>query len=171
MFALLWAPEKGLSPPTQGAGDFSTGFLGIIAPALTRKLNAVEYKASDHPIRAPWEPRPPAEKQLVGVDIFLDWRKGTPDELAGILQQASGDCFLLNMITNRGVKVWPGGVPETFCTDHWRCRFTRSDGRAVTHRQILGLLGLIEEAGLDFIKTEHLCTFDGEPGFSLGQGQ
>ena len=28
------------------------------------------------------------------------------------------------MITNRGTKVWPDGAPETFCTDHWRCRFT-----------------------------------------------
>ncbi|MBL4544633.1 MAG: hypothetical protein JKP95_01840 [Oceanicaulis sp.] len=29
----------------------------------------------------------------------------------------------LKMITNRGVKVWPQGLPETFKTDHWRCRF------------------------------------------------
>ncbi|MFY7854825.1 MAG: hypothetical protein ACOVQT_01690 [Rubrivivax sp.] len=24
---------------------------------------------------------------------------------------------------------------------------------------------------MDFIKTEHLCTFDGEAGYALGQGQ
>ncbi|WP_397420086.1 hypothetical protein [Phenylobacterium sp.] len=24
---------------------------------------------------------------------------------------------------------------------------------------------------MEFIKTEHLCTFDGEAGYSLGQGQ
>jgi isocitrate dehydrogenase len=29
----------------------------------------------------------------------------------------------------------------------------------------------LARAGIDFIKTEHLCTFDGEPGYSLGQGQ
>ena len=29
----------------------------------------------------------------------------------------------LQMITNRGVKVYPNGNPHTFCTDHWRCRF------------------------------------------------
>jgi isocitrate dehydrogenase len=67
--------------------------------------------------------------------------------------------------------VWPGGAPETFCTDHWRCRFISDNANSVTHWQIVGLLGRIERAGLDFIKTEHLCTFDGEPGFSLGQGQ
>jgi len=27
------------------------------------------------------------------------------------------------------------------------------------------------EAGFDFIKTENLCVFDGEAGYSLGQGQ
>src|SRR5262249_8190657 len=33
--ALLCLPESGLTPPVEGAGDFSTGTLGIIAPALT----------------------------------------------------------------------------------------------------------------------------------------
>ena len=75
------------------------------------------------------------------------------------------------MITNRGVKVWPGGVPETFCTDHWRCRYMAPDGENATHRQLVSLLERFEAAGFDFIKTENLFTFDGEPGFSLGQGQ
>jgi hypothetical protein len=44
VFALLWAPEKGLSPPVKGAGDFSTGFLGIIAPALTSGLHCWKHK-------------------------------------------------------------------------------------------------------------------------------
>lgn len=36
---------------------------------------------------------------------------------------------------------------------------------------ILELLGRLHRAGVDFVKTEHLYTFDGVPGFSLGQGQ
>lgn len=108
---------------------------------------------------------------MVGVDVFFDWRQGTPDELGAQLLQAEGEGFRLNMITNRGVKVWPGGMSETFCTDHWRSRFMHSEGPVVTHQQIIALLTRIEALGLDFIKTEHLCTFDGEPGFSLGQGQ
>jgi isocitrate dehydrogenase len=69
------------------------------------------------------------------------------------------------------VKVWPGGMPETFCADHWRARFHRDDMAPITHRDVLSLLDQVLGLGLDFIKTEHLCTFDGEPGFSLGQGQ
>ena len=43
--------------------------------------------------------------------------------------------------------------------------------RAVTNRDIIDLLHNLESDGLDFIKTENLCTFDDEPGYALGQGQ
>jgi isocitrate dehydrogenase len=76
------------------------------------------------------------------------------------------------MITNRGVKVFPDGFPETMCTDHWRCRFrATTESGIVDHMQIIGLLQRVVAAGLDFVKTEHLYTFDGLPGFSLGQGE
>ena len=70
------------------------------------------------------------------------------------------------MISNRGVKVWPGGHAETFCSDHWRCRFLpESEGGKVAHAQVVSLLGRIANEGYDFIKTEGLYTFDGERGF------
>jgi isocitrate dehydrogenase len=93
------------------------------------------------------------------------------DALAARMKPEAGGGLTLAMITNRGVKVWPGGLPETFCTDHWRCRFTVEQGKTLAHSAIAELLGRLAKAGIDFIKTEHLCTFDGEPGFSLGQGQ
>jgi isocitrate dehydrogenase len=75
------------------------------------------------------------------------------------------------MITNRGVKVYPAGMPETFRSDHWRCRFVRSDGGTADFGDILDLLGALHSHGLEVIKTEQLYTFDGEPGYSLGQGE
>jgi len=84
--------------------------------------------------------------------------------------EANGDGFELQMITNRGVKVFPGGMPETFCTDHWRCRFMGT-GETVTTSQIVELIKRIDSVGIEFIKLENLCTFDGEIGYSLGQGQ
>ncbi len=116
-----------------------------------------------------------AKKGLVGVDIFIHARDIKPDDLAIAVQQAlmSGTThlpFKLQMITNRGVKVWPDGFSETFCTDHWRCRFMGVD-QTTTHGKIIALLVAIHSAGLDFIKMENLCTFDGEPGYALGQGQ
>jgi isocitrate dehydrogenase len=35
----------------------------------------------------------------------------------------------------------------------------------------VALLGRLASNGLPFLKTEGLYTFDGTPGFSLGQGQ
>jgi isocitrate dehydrogenase len=116
--------------------------------------------------------RTPAKKDTVGVDVFLDWDEANrnPDVLGEKLLPVCGDDFELAMISNRGQKVWPHGLPETFCVDHWRCRFMSKNG-ALNHQQIIGLLDRVASAGFDFIKTENLCNFDGQPGYSLGQGQ
>jgi isocitrate dehydrogenase len=44
-------------------------------------------------------------------------------------------------------------------------------GGPVPHTEIAALLARAADAGVDFVKTEHLCTFDDRPGFSLAQGQ
>lgn len=75
------------------------------------------------------------------------------------------------MISNRGQSVWPQGAPETLLTDHWRCRFLAADGATTSATRIVALLERLVGAGLEPIKTEGLYTFDGEPGFSRGQGQ
>jgi isocitrate dehydrogenase len=112
-----------------------------------------------------------SKKELVGVDVFLDWLKGSPDSLGESVGKVSGEDLKLTMISNRGVKVWPGGKSETFCSDHWRCRFMPRSGNTITHAQIISLLDRIAGAGYDFIKTENLCNFDGERGYSLDQGE
>lgn len=135
-------------------------------------LPAVSYnKNSDGGFKVFATPTVPAKKEVVGVDVFLHQRDMSPAELGKRLTEVSGDGLVIKLITNRGVKVWPDGFPETFCTDHWRCRFKSESGGAVSHTQIVALLGRVAAAGLDFIKTEHLCLFNGEPGYSLGQGE
>jgi isocitrate dehydrogenase len=41
----------------------------------------------------------------------------------------------------------------------------------VSTAECIALLGRLADAGLPFVKTEGLYTFDGEPGFTRGQGQ
>ena len=65
-----------------------------------------------------------------------------------------------------GDGIGPGGFEETFCSDHWRCRFTAEQGKPVTHEQIVRLLSRLGESKFDFIKTEHLYAFNGEKGYS-----
>jgi isocitrate dehydrogenase len=112
------------------------------------------------------------EKKLEGVDVFIDWDADgrDPNIIGQMLQGISTDSLKLKMITNRGVKVFPGGLPETFCTDHWRCRFVKQQEN-VTHADIRELLNKVESIELDWIKLEQLCSFDGERGYSLGQGE
>jgi isocitrate dehydrogenase len=133
------------------------------------RLRPQRYK-SDR--MTPPEIRPPAPttKALVGVDVFVAGRMPA-DDLAATLEAHQPDSLPLLMITNRGVKVWPEGHPETFCTDHWRCRFMGKDGAEISHRDVVTLLDRLAGGNVDFIKTEHLYTFDGQPGYSLGQGQ
>ena len=119
---------------------------------------------------APYKRRERQTKTLVGVDVFVDMPTQNPDELASKLNLAAGGAALsLKMITNRGVKVWPQGLPETFKTDHWRCRFMGEGVRK--NADVVDLLTRLEKSGVDFVKTEQLYEFDGKPGYSLGQGQ
>ncbi len=112
-----------------------------------------------------------AAKQIVGVDVYFDWMAGTASDLGGLMERLNGEGLRLASIANRGVKVYPGGHTETFCSDHWRCRFVSDagGGNAVAHEQVAGLLARAAAAGLDFIKTENLCNFDGQPGYSHAQ--
>jgi len=136
-----------------------------------KKLKPVHYDATRGAIPIPvYERKVPVRKDLVGMDVFVEWR-GTADDLAERLRVAEDGLVSLKLITNRGVKVWPEGLPETFCTDHWRCRFEARPGKAPNKAILAQLLGRLALAGVEFVKTEHLFTFDGVPGYSLGQGQ
>lgn len=156
----------------------TSGFADAVIERIGQKprvLQAVDYTSSG--VRGMPVPKPSptyrAKKETVGVDVFLCWADGTPDDLAARLTPLDAGALKLAMITNRGVKVWPEGMPETFCTDHWRCRFMGPEGlpEAEVQAHIVKLLGAVNDANLDFIKIETLRTFDGEPGYSLGQGQ
>jgi isocitrate dehydrogenase len=139
-----------------------------------QKFKAVTYKPAPKQAAAaaPSGTREP-KKDMVGVDVFIQWRPGKPAELGYQLEKIAGPDFRLTMVSNRGVKVYPGGFEETFLSDNWRCRFHASTGKEspVSHRQLVGLLQRVTDAGLDFIKTESLCHFDGERAYSLDQGE
>ncbi len=138
---------------------------------LPKTLEAVGYPSGTGRIAVQVRERPRARKELVGIDVFIDSLEPV-DKIAKVLEASAGPELGLVMITNRGQKVYPGGVPETYCVDHWRCRFQGEEPeQPVAYEQVLALLGRLADAGLPFIKTEGLFSFDGQPGFSLGQGQ
>ena len=135
------------------------------------KLQKLGYSNNLEQIRVELKPRSVAERKLVGMDIFLQWKGKHPDELGDKLKQCMIGKIRLKMITNRGTKVYPNGHPETFCTDHWRCRFECQDLNDCDYQAMIYLLQKVHSAGFDVIKTENLYYFDGVPGFSAAQGQ
>jgi isocitrate dehydrogenase len=82
------------------------------------------------------------QKDSVGVDVFVHWAGTCPQMIWPSRSKAIESCdgLKLSMITNRGIKIWPDGFPETFCTDHWRCRFQNVNNSPITKQQIINLL-------------------------------
>jgi isocitrate dehydrogenase len=133
-------------------------------------LKSVEYKNFKAPTQI-YTTVPGSVKELVGIDVFVGW-KDTANELASILQLTEGDGLKLDMISNRGTKVWPDGFPDTLTTDVYRCRFLKKLGsKTMTHATSVSQMGRIAAQALDIVKFESLYTFDGQIGYSLGQGQ
>ncbi len=164
--------REGVSKRKVGTKEFAEAVVANLGK-LPETLKPVTYAAEGSiPPASAAVIHPHAKKETIGVDVFLNWDQANrdPNVLGEALSKVDGGALKLTMISNRGQKVWPKGMPETFCVDHWRCRYESTSG-AVSHQQIVELLGRIAAAGFDFIKTENLCTFDGQPGYSLGQGQ
>ncbi len=171
--------NKDLSYKKVGTGEFANEIIKRLGK-VPFVLDPVKFKEGDHRINIKTSITAPVEKELTGVDVFIDWAYGdrNPDILGKKLESFTKSNLRLKMITNRGVKVYPGGLPETFCTDHWRCRFVsenalkgRPKKNEVSHQDLLILLDEIREGGLDFIKIENLYNFNGARAYSLGQGE
>jgi isocitrate dehydrogenase len=167
--------DEGVSKQKVGTKEFAQAVVERMGKR-PNTLKAVNYNQEDSAGEIYGETivmeRSDTKKDLVGVDVFLDWLKGSPDDLGNALARVAPEGLQLVMISNRGVKVWPGGQSETFCSDQWRCRFMSSNkGDVIKHKQIIDLLTNVDSAGFDFIKTEHLCNFDGQRGYSLDQGE
>ncbi len=154
----------------------------VIANLGSTPENLLESRISDGngKINIPDYHRSIQKKELVGIDVFIDWPGNDAATIGKSLDALKLNGIKLKMITNRGVKVYPKGLPETFCTDHWRCRFVseHADVNAsepvylkIDYSEILNLLKELNKSGFDIIKTENLYHFDGERGFSLGQGE
>lgn len=104
-------------------------------------------------------------QELVGVDLFLRWNGGLPNDLAALVTNVVGEELTLTHISNRGQRVWPTGYEGTMLVDHWRCRLMAKN-KPLAPRAIVDLLNRVDQAGLQFIKIENLYEFDGKAGYA-----
>jgi isocitrate dehydrogenase len=165
--------QPSLSSKKVGTREFAKAVIERLGQVPTSLIPAVFDKSATAPMQIKLSPVTKSKKELIGVDVFVDWDTDgrNPDVIGEILRKADADGLVLQLITNRGIKVFPGGMKETFCTDHWRCRFQTAGQSVITHKQVLDLLSQVEALGFDFIKTEHLYAFDGVRAYSLAQGE
>lgn len=162
--------KEAVSKEKVGTKEFAKAVIANLGqkPSI---LNPVSYSNNSALVLPKYKRRAAAKKDLVGIDIFVHWNGTNPDELAEIIKKMESSTVKLTMITNRGIKVWPDGFEETFCTDHWRCRFKPDRDAEIDKTNIIELLLNAINENIDAIKTENLYTFDGKSGYSLGQGQ
>lgn len=104
-------------------------------------------------------------RELAGVDVFLYSENRNANDFGDTVAKLSNNTLKLDMISNRGIVVYPNGFEGTFCSDHWRARFLPTNS-SVTQDNILELLSQANSAGFDIIKTENLYNFDGKAGYS-----
>ena len=167
--------KEGVSKQKVGTKEFAEAVVARLGQK-PEKLKAVTYAAAAAATdAAPTGILKPAPKQeTIGIDVYVAWKSQDTDALAARLAPLASPEFKLTMLTSRGIKVWPDGAPETFRGDQCRARFLSAEsggGGALEQIAIVSLLARITAANLEFIKTENLSTFDGERGFSLGQGE
>ncbi|MBA3681629.1 MAG: NADP-dependent isocitrate dehydrogenase [Bacteroidetes bacterium] len=162
--------KEGTSKQKVGTKEFADAVIANLdkKPSILKPVN---YAKGSALVLPKYKRKPNAKKDLLGVDLFVHWSESNPDELAEKMKKLELSGVKLSMITNRGIKVWPEGFSETFCTDHWRCRFKSSEEKLLTKSEIIELLTKAVNLNMDVIKTENLYAFDGKPAFSLGQGQ
>ena len=163
--------KENISKQKVGCREFANAVIENLGK-MPSFFKPVKYINNSQLTLPKYKRKPAAEKELMGVDLFVHWNGTDANELATKIKLIENNSNLkLNIITNRGIKVWPDGFKETFCTDHWRCRMLKTEGVTLTKENLISIQLQAITENIDSIKTENLYRFNGKAGYSLGQGQ
>jgi isocitrate dehydrogenase len=112
------------------------------------------------------------KKLLVGVDVYLDWQGDDINYLAKQIQSIADGKLKLQMISSKGLKIWPVNITNKLDGDYFSLRFVPDNHEKVTtHQEVVYLLNNMSAINLDFVQIENLYSFDDKLGFSLSQGE
>jgi isocitrate dehydrogenase len=160
---------EGVSTQKVGTKEFAAAVVARMGQK-PHTLKPVEYKhAPQMDAKAAQFTESNSEMELRGVDVFVYWPSRNPNTLAEAAGKAAVGGLKLQVIDNRGVKVWPAGMAETFCTDSFRLRFL-ADGKTDA-ASCLKVVSAVSDARIEIASTQMLRTFNGQPGYSMVQGQ
>ncbi|MDH7511549.1 MAG: hypothetical protein QHH14_01215 [Clostridiales bacterium] len=102
-------------------------------------------------------PKPVRKIELVGVDVYI-----ISPELPKLPKKVGP--FHLDIISNRGLKVYPGPTPEALCVNWWRCRY-KADS-PITDKDVDNFV-LELSPHFWWSAVQKLWNYDGEPGFTV----
>ena len=160
--------KEGVSKTKVGTKEFAHAVARFLGQK-PEKLKPIKYGTAKKLSTLLTEHSHSIKRSLVGVDVFI-YAKAPAEAFQKGLKKIVSEPLTLSMISNRGVRIWPEGHPETFCIEQWRCRFMHKDKKqSATPDEILSVLNQLCEAGYDIIKTENLYLFDGQAGFSSAE--
>lgn len=161
--------KEGVSKVKVGTKEFAQAVVKNLGK-MPRLLKPVSYEASPKLTSLPVENMTKSTRSLVGIDVFI-YAKESAEKFLKKMTAFHELTLELKMISNRGVRIWPEGIPETFCIEQWRCRFMHKEkNRTATQEEILLLQQELVKVGYDIIKTENLYIIDNTPGYSSSQG-
>ncbi len=163
--------KEGVSTQKVGTKEFAQAVVARMGQK-PKTLKAASYSrhAAEKPAAAE-AAQPDPKRELVGVDLYVYWNSGKPDDLADCVKNAAGDG--LELVSDRqprreGLAAGHGG---DVLHGRLRCRFQGANGGKVTQQQVLSLMGRVVSAGFDIVETQTLRNFDGKAGYTLAQGQ
>jgi len=163
--------RDGESKTKVGTDDFTKAVIERLDSA-PKTLQAEQYNEQSTGIALPpLKEIAPVDKKRVGVDVGVNFDLCDAQALADLVQPCETDNLKLSLISNRGVKVWPNGAAETFCTDNWRLRFLSKDNQEIKTSEVVQLLSNLNNADINFTNALMLHHFDGKPGFTKAQGE
>lgn len=161
--------EEGKSKEKVGTKEFAEAVAKCLGDKPRELPPAVYQKEKKIMALHPPKERGAVKRELLGVDVFV-YSQDSAESFLKIATKNAWEPLGLQMISNRGVRVWPHGHPETFCVDQWRLRFMRKDKSAVAAAEVIKTIQEVQSAGYDVISTENLYAFDGTPAFSGSEG-
>ncbi|MFP4313377.1 MAG: NADP-dependent isocitrate dehydrogenase [Alphaproteobacteria bacterium] len=163
--------RPGVSKTQVGTDDFCKAVIERLGQR-PEKLKLADYSAvpSGGMKLPPLKKYPDEEKVRVGVDVNINWTDSA-EALADAVMKCVPVGLELQMISNRGTLVWPVKKDQTFCADNWRLRFKGPNDAPITTSHVIELLDNMNKHDLNFTKAVMLHTFNGQPGFTVAQGE
>lgn len=120
------------------------------------KINAIEINRSE-------------KRELVGVDVYARIANDCDqliDQICSIQHNLK-----LQSCALRGLKVWPNPETNARPSDLIALRFTTEGEKKTTMAEIIDLMSVLNNQGIDIAKCENLYSYDDKIGFTLSQGE